>query len=404
MDPMSSPAPESTQGPPFWLRWRLAILLAGGGALLLYALFLARGALFPFIISIVLAQLLHPVVAAVERLMPGRARYPNVVRVVAIVLIYLFALAIVGGFLMVTIPPVFNESQEFVETLPDLYERAHDGIESWSEDFTQRIPDELRSQLEDAVASGGDVLSSAALGVLRRTISGVSNAITLVIGLVIVPFFLFYLLKDRQEVVGGALSIFSTQTQERISDVLHIVNNVIGAYVRGQLFSALIVAVMVFIGLTILGIKFAAILAIVAGLFGLIPIVGAILGAVPGVLVALASSPQQALWVALVYIIVQLVESNIISPRIQSNAVRLHPAMVMIVLVCSSEVAGLWGMIVGVPLTAAVRDVFVYFYREWNGSSTALPAAASAAEVESGSESQVQEYAPTESEEDHEVD
>ena len=145
-------------------------------------------------------------------------------------------------------------------------------------------------------------------------------------------------------------------------------------------------------------------MAIVAGLFGLIPIVGAILGAVPGVLVALASSPQQALWVALVYIIVQLVESNIISPRIQSNAVRLHPAMVMIVLVCSSEVAGLWGMIVGVPLTAAVRDVFVYFYREWNGSSTALPAAASAAEVESGGESQIQEYAAIESEEDHEVD
>ena len=372
--------------------------------LLLYVLFLARGALFPFIISIVLAQLLHPVVSAVERRMPGRRRYPGVTRIVAIVLIYLCALAILGVFLLMTIPPVFTESQEFVETLPKLYERAHEGIESWSAEFTQRIPDELRSELEDAVAAGGDVLTAAALGILRRTISGVSNALTLIIGLVIVPFFLFYLLKDRQEVLGGALSILSPQTQRRVSDVLHLVNNVVGAYVRGQLFSALIVAIMVFIGLTLLGIKFAAILAIVAGLFGLIPIVGAVLGAVPGVLVALASSPQQALWVALMYIIVQLVESNIISPRIQSNAVRLHPAMVIIVLVCSSEIAGLWGMVVGVPLTAAVRDVFVYFYREWNGSSTALPAAGTAGEVGSDSVMQEPMQPPEDSEESHEVD
>ena len=336
--------------------------------------------------------------------MPGRAKYPGVVRIVAIVLIYLLALAVLCGFLLMTIPPVFAESQEFVATLPELYERASAGIESWSEEFTERIPDELRSELEEAVAAGGDVLASAALGVLRRTISGVSNAITLVIGLVIVPFFLFYLLKDRQEVLGGSLSILSPQTQRRVSDVLHLVNNVVGAYVRGQLFSAFIVGVLVFIGLTILGVKFAAILAIVAGLFGLIPIVGAVLGAVPGVLVALATSPQQALWVALVYIIVQLIESNIISPRIQSNAVRLHPAMVMAVLVCSSEVAGLWGMVVGVPLTAAVRDVFVYFYQEWNGSSTGLPDADGGTGVESGGEAQVPEHAATESEENHEVD
>ena len=382
----------------------MPILVAGAGVLLLYVLFLARGALFPFIISIVLAQLLHPVVSAVERRMPGRRRYPGVTRIVAIVLIYLCALAILGVFLLMTIPPVFTESQEFVETLPKLYERAHEGIESWSAEFTQRIPDELRSELEDAVAAGGDVLTAAALGILRRTISGVSNALTLIIGLVIVPFFLFYLLKDRQEVLGGALSILSPQTQRRVSDVLHLVNNVVGAYVRGQLFSALIVAIMVFIGLTLLGIKFAAILAIVAGLFGLIPIVGAVLGAVPGVLVALASSPQQALWVALMYIIVQLVESNIISPRIQSNAVRLHPAMVIIVLVCSSEIAGLWGMVVGVPLTAAVRDVFVYFYREWNGSSTALPAAGTAGEVGSDSVMQEPMQPPEDSEESHEVD
>ena len=123
---------------------------------------------------------------------------------------------------------------------------------------------------------------------------------------------------------------------------------------------------LVFIGLSILGIKFAAILGLLAGLFGLVPIIGPLLGAVPGLLVTLASSPSQVIWVALVYVIVQLLENNLISPRIQSSAVRLNPAIIVAILVVSSEVAGLWGVIIGVPLVAAARDVFVYFYKEWD--------------------------------------
>ena len=137
---------------------------------------------------------------------------------------------------------------------------------------------------------------------------------------------------------------------------------------RAQLLSATIVGGLVFVGLSILGIKFAAILGLVACLFGLIPIIGPVLGAVPGLLVALASSPDRIIWVVLVYVTVQLVENNLISPRIQGRALRLNPAFIMIILVVSSEVAGLWGVIVGVPLVAAARDVFVYFYNEWDGS------------------------------------
>ena len=363
---ISSSPSEGVHPQSLWQRSRLIILVAAVAVLLLYVLFLARGALFPFIVSIVLAQLLHPVVAAVEIRLPGHARYPGLVRVVTILLIYVVSAALLAGLLFVTIPPIFSEAQEFIEAFPKFYERARTTVEGWSADFTSRIPEEMRAQVEDGLAAGGNVIASAALGVVRRTISGVSNALTFIIALVIVPFFLFYLLKDRQQVLGGAFSVFSPQTQRQVSDVLNLVNGVIGAYVRAQLFSALIVAVMVFAGLTILGIKYAAILAIVAGLFGLIPIIGAVLGAVPGILVALASSPEQAVYVALVYIIVQLVESNVIAPRIQSNAVRLHPAIIMMVLVGASEVAGLWGVVVGVPLTAAVRDVFLYFHRQWS--------------------------------------
>ena len=168
-----------------------------------------------------------------------------------------------------------------------------------------------------------------------------------------------------------------------------MVNQVVGSYVRAQLLSATIVGLLVFVGLSIFGIEFAATLGLVAGLFGLIPIIGPLLGAVPGLLVTLASSPQQIIWVALVYVAVQLIENNLIAPRIQGSAVRLNPAIIMATLVLASEIAGLWGVIVAVPLVAAARDVFLYFYNEWGADAVGEPPA-----PETGPEPSEPESAP----------
>ena len=328
-------------------------------------LYLARGVLFPFIISIVLAQLLYPVVVFLEERLPTHHRMPGATRIVSILTIYVIFAAVVAGILYVAIPPLYAESQELFQAFPDLYERAKTTVEGWSRNYVERVPLELRTEIDEAVAAGGSVLAGAAWGIVQRTVSGVSNAVTLVIGLAIVPFFLFYILKDREEVVGGIYPILSERGRTHTRNVIFMVNRVIGSYVRAQLLSATVVGVLVFIGLSILGVKFAAILGLVAGLFGLIPIIGPLLGAVPGLLVTLASSPSQIAWVALVYVIVQLIENNIITPRIQSSAVRLNPAIIMAILVVASEVAGLWGVIIGVPLVAATRDVFIYFYKQW---------------------------------------
>ncbi len=351
-----------------WMRWRRVGLVAVAMVVVLGLLYVARGALFPFIISVVLAQLLYPSVVFLEDRMPGRHRWPEAARIISILLIYLAFVGVVAGILYLTIPPLFHEAQELARTLPDLYERSRATVESWSHEITERIPAELRTQLEEAVAGGGDVVADAALGILGRTISGVSNAITLVIGLAVVPFFLFYLLKDRENVLGGLYTMLPPTGRRHTRNVVLILNAVVGSYVRAQLLSATIVGVMVFVGLTILGIEFAAVLGLAAGLFGLIPIIGPVLGAVPGLLVALASSPEKIIWVALVYLAVQLIENNLIAPRVQGSAVRLNPAIIMATLVLASEVAGLWGVIVAVPLVAATRDVFVYFYNEWSGN------------------------------------
>ncbi len=360
---MSSPP---TEQPSLWIKWRLPGLIAVGILIVALILYIARGALFPFIISIVLAELLYPIVEFTERWLPGRRRFPGVARVISILLIYIGFIAIIGAILYLTLSSLISEGRQFIEAAPQLYEQARVSAERWYAEFSDRVPPEFTTQIQELLESGSGALVNAAKAVAVKTISGIASTISFVVGLIVVPILLFYLLKDKDELLDGVYSPLSVGVERHTRNVLGIIHRVIGSYVRAQLISVSVVGIMVFVGLTLLGVEFALILGILAAMFAIIPIVGAIIGAVPGVLIALANDPDKVIWVVLVYVIAQLIESNIITPRLQANAVRVHPVMVMAILVIAADIAGIWGMIAGVPLTAAVRDVFVYFQRQWS--------------------------------------
>ena len=362
---MSSPTNTQELEDSLWVKWRLPALVAVGILAVLIILYVARGSLLPIIISVIVAELLFPIVSYIEGLLPGHERYPRVARIFTIALVYILFFALVAALLYLTFQPVIKEAQEFIETAPEIYEQAKVTIEGLVEEFNQRVPDEVKAQLDELLQSASGLVSEAALAILAKTLSSITGTISIVIGLVIVPFLLFYMLKDKEELVGGMYSVLPKDVARHTHNVFGRIHGVIGSYVRAQLISAIIVGVFVFLGLLLLDISFALTLGLLAGVFGLIPIIGAFIGAVPGLLVTLATDPGKLLWVALVYIVVQFVESNIISPRIQGRAVRLHPIFIMATLIIASDIAGLWGVLIGVPVVAAARDVFAYFYTEW---------------------------------------
>ncbi len=342
------------------------VLVAGAMSLAVVLIILARGALIPFIISGTLTYLLYPVVRGLESLMPWRKRWPGPSRMVAIAVIYVAAIAAFTGAVALIVPPAFREASEFVDSIPNLFAGARETIEGWNKTYTDRVPEDLREQIESSLVSSGDILVSAARSVFARTVGAVSDTVSAVIGLAVVPFMVFYLLKDREAAVGGFYSLMPHNAQRHARNVVDIANSVLGAYVRAQLTLGIIVGAVVFLGLFALRLQFSALLGLIAGMFELIPVIGPLLGAIPGVLVALATSPSDLPWVILLYTGVQLVENSVLVPRIQGHAVDLHPAMIMLLLVISSEVAGLWGVIVAVPLAAVSRDVFLYFLHEWS--------------------------------------
>ena len=348
------------------------ILVAGGLILVVGLLVLARGALFPFILSGALAYLLFPVVKALESLMPWRKRWPNLSRVVSILLIYVAAIAVLAGALAIIIPPTFRQAVEFVDEVPDLLGRARTTVEGWNEQYSSRVPEDVREVIEDKLNSASSVLISAARSVVGKTATTVTNAVTTIIGLAIVPFMIFYLLKDRETAVEGFYSVMPPDVQRHARNVVSITNQVFGAYIRAQLTLTVVVGTLVFVGLFLLGIRFSAVLGVIAGVTELVPVIGPLLGAIPGILVTLATSPNDLVPVLLLYVGIQLVENALLVPRIQGRAVEIHPAIIMVILVVASEAAGLWGVILAVPVAAVARDVFKYFYQEWTEASPLL--------------------------------
>lgn len=342
------------------------VLVTLATVVVLMLLYVARGALFPFIIAGLLAYLLAPVVMAMESWLPTRRRWPGATRIAAILIIYVLALVVMVAFLAMVIPPIVGETREFLARVPDLYASARETIEGWNEEYTRRVPENVRTELQGVFEEVGSVAISAVRSVVMRTVSGVQHTISIVLGLAIVPIFLFYLLKDRESLSAQFYSLFHPSIRGHVESIMGIVGMTLGAYLRGQLLLGLIVGAMVFLGLVALGMPFSVILGVIAGVTELIPVIGPIIGAIPGLLVALATSPDKIGWVLLLYVAVQQIENTLLVPRIQGSAVNIHPAIILVIIIVGSETAGIWGMIVSVPLAGVAKEVFAYLHRVWS--------------------------------------
>jgi predicted PurR-regulated permease PerM len=164
-------------------------------------------------------------------------------------------------------------------------------------------------------------------------------------------------------------------------------------WVRGQLFLGVAVGVATFAGLMLLGAtvdpifsRFALLLSLVAGVLELLPIIGPIIAAIPAILLAATAGPQQALAALVLYTVVQQLENNILVPKIQGDAVELHPGAVMFALVMGGAIYGLLGAILALPITAAGRDVYRYLFRRLSAGPVAEAPVVEAPVVEAPSE------------------
>ena len=346
---------------------RLLLLTAAAVMVVILAVLYWMGSvLLTLGISMVIAYVLLPPARLLERGMPWRRRRPDLSRIIAIALIFLAGLGAFIGTLILVIPPTIRQGRRFVESFPDFFNSARITVESWIAAYSDRISQDLRDRAEEILANVGGILGDAAWNVVTQTLGVISGSFALVIGLATAPVLIFYLMKDSEPIQSSLYVPFPSALRPYLRDIMDIINRTLGGYIRGQLTLGLVVGVIVAVGLLLMGVPFAIILGIVAAITELIPIIGPWIGGAAGVLVTLATAPDKVLWVILLYLVVQLAENAILVPRIQADSLKMHPIAVILVITIGSQYFGLWGIILGPPLVAMIKEVIVYLAAEWN--------------------------------------
>jgi predicted PurR-regulated permease PerM len=341
--PVTSATPES---PRRLILWTIAMVVLTG--LLLWAAWEVREVLLLLYISALLAVGFSPIVRGIERqkVIPiGTRRLP---RWLAILILYLVFIGIIVGIFLTIVPPLVRQARDLAVALPGMIDRAQDFL------IYHGLIDH-RITLREAVTKGP--LPDAS-GYVDTVFSAVGSIIGGLFGFFTILILTFYLLVDADNLLGGFLQLFPRDRRPRVAAACREVTVKVSAWLMGQMILASVIGVTAAIGLWLLGIPYFYVLALIAGIGEMIPMVGPLLAALPSIAVAFSVSPAAALWVTLYYIGQQQFENHVLVPKIMERQVGVSAVTVIVALMIGGSLLGIMGAILAVP-TAAILQVVV---------------------------------------------
>jgi predicted PurR-regulated permease PerM len=206
----------------------------------------------------------------------------------------------------------------------------------------------------------------------------VVRAATFVLGLIIVPVWLFFVLKDREQFSRSVAGALPPGWRADSANVLALLGRIGGRWVRGQLLLGLSIFIATVIGLTLLTLlgfaefgQFTLVLALIAGVLEWLPIIGPIVAAIPAILIGLSIGFPAAVAAAILYTAIQQLENHILVPKVMGDAIELHPAVVILALVVGGALFGIGGAILAAPTVAAGRDLYRSGFHRFGGQAPA---------------------------------
>jgi predicted PurR-regulated permease PerM len=333
--------------------------------------------LTPFIIALVVAYLLHPVVCWIEsnvmyskRLIElendNQDKHRKLKRTLSVLLTYVLVIGIIVVLLYSTYAMIGGQISRQID-----FNTIIESISSYSERYNQ-IFEQLKVELENSGLSDNvkqqfiktaedinELLGSALSKTFNQIRNLGSNIVNIALGLIVA----FYILKDLQYFKKLYFEATKVLIRERknqtLDNLMTDINSIMSSFIRGQLLDALIVGILSSIGLSIIGLDFAVLIGMTAGIANIIPYFGPIIGSVPAIIVGLLSgSPIKALLAVIVLVVVQQIDGTLIAPKVVGDSVGLHPVFVMLSIIIGGAYFGLLGMLIAVP-TAAIIKMFL---------------------------------------------
>lgn len=301
----------------------------------------------PFLISLIIAYLFNPLICDMER--------HGIKRATGIFIIYGLLLGMAFVLCFFVVPEIIKDIGRLSSVMPGINAQFYGKLQYLQERYAKiTLPYGIKSTIDSSIGRFENTVSLYIQSLVSHTISFMSR----ITNYILIPFLLYYFLKEYNSIGQKAELAVPRKYRKRIVHIWLGIDEAFGNYIRSQLILSGVVASLTTAALLVTGVDFAVILGIINGITNIIPYFGPIIGAVPAIIVALLQSPQKAAYTVAALLIIQQIEAGIIAPKITADCVDLHPVTVILSLIAGGELFGLTGMILGIPVAAAIKIIY----------------------------------------------
>ena len=303
----------------------------------------------PLLIGGVLFYLTRPLLKFLES--KGWARWTSILAIFATIGLALWFFSSMIG------PAVTDQVNALVEDAPEITKDVENMV-----DYVINQKDRLPEAIEKSIDDQSERVNDIAMGFGSWVVTFIQSFFQGLFLLVLVPFFLVYLLKDHEKFAPFIAGFFKGERKTWIRKTLVDIDITLKSYIQGQLLVSFAVGIMLLIGYLIIGLDYALLLAIFGMFMNVIPFLGPYISVIPALIIGFVQEPQLALYVAIIMLVAQQIESNLISPNVMGKALDIHPLTVITVILAAGNIAGLWGIILAIPTYAIIKTIIKNIY------------------------------------------
>ncbi|MCE4051220.1 AI-2E family transporter [Bacillus sp. Au-Bac7] len=311
---------------------------------------------FPIIITGFLYFLLNPIVNFLQKY--------KVPKTLAIIIIYVVVIGLIILAIGSVIPMISKQITELFSNIPNYADQAIRFFNDLNDTKQYKwLLNQEYVTMSDITAKLNDFAQTIPSSITNSISTIISTMTNITVTIVTVPFLLFYSFKDGNKFPAALSRFFPASYRKEATKILKDTGETLAAYIQGQVMVALFVGTLALIGYWIIGLDYALVMALIVAVTNIIPYVGPLIGGAPAVIIALFTSPTQALLVIIVITIAQQIEGNILSPLILGKRLDTHPATIIVLLLVAGNLAGILGMILAVPTYAVAKTIVLNINR-----------------------------------------
>src|SRR3989338_369266 len=306
-------------------------------------LYVLKDVLIVFLFGLIIASAISPFSNWLDQ-----KRFPRLWGVLAL---FLVVLGLLGLIASLVIPSITADIDQLITTLPTVFEKVSVSLENVQQGAPVYL--DFVSEIQNILSGFSSYLQQSSQSVVGLVVGIFGGFISFLAVLVIS----FYLSVTKKGVESFLESVVPEKYESYVKDLWKRSERKVGLWLQGQLLLALIVGLVVYVGLSLMGIRFALIMGLLAFAFEIVPIVGPVLAAIPAVILAFLQGPAMGLWVVIFYVAVQQLENHILVPIVMGRTVGLNPVVVIIALLVGGNLAGIAGMILSIPVATVIVEV-----------------------------------------------